>query len=181
MLKSTGKEMQEFCEPCRSAGERILKIIDSVSCVSGLIGIVSILAMIALTVVDLVFRWAGSAVLGTSEITELLLGLMAFFTFSWCYCRDKHIKIEILTSHFPVRARCATNLLGTLVGLVFFGAVMLGSFGFVFDAYTRKEVSPLLGIPLFPMKFTIMLASCIFFLQLLSSAIERTIRLGKGE
>jgi TRAP-type C4-dicarboxylate transport system permease small subunit len=181
VLKSPGKEKQEFCEPCRSTGQRILKSVDSVSCGVGPVGIVAILSMVAITVVDVVLRWFGSAILGTMEITELLLCLMAFFSFSWCYCEDKHIKIEVLTEHFSATARCVTNLLGALVGLVFFGAVMWGSFGFAFDAYARKEISPLLKIPLFPMKFVIMLASCLFFLQLLSSVIERTMRLVKGE
>ena len=175
------KEKKEAHEACHSTVQRFLKSVDNVSCKIGFIGIIAILVMMTITVVDVILRWFGLAIIGTMEVTELLLGVMAFFSFSWCYCEDKHLKIEVLAEQFPERARCVTSLLGALVGLIFFGAVMWGSFGLALDAYTRKEISPLLKIPLFPVKIIIMIASCIFFLQLLSSVLDRITRVAKGD
>lgn len=181
MLKSNSKEKQESCEACRSTGQRILKSIDSVSFGMYSVGVVAIVAMLVTTMVDVVLRWSASSTIGVMEITKFMLGLMVFFSFAWINCIDKHLKIEALTDHFPATARRVTDLLGAIVGFVFFGGLMLGSFGFAYDAYIMEEVTPILHIPLFPMKFIIMIASCLIFLQLLSSVIKRVIRLVKGK
>jgi len=174
-LQRINKILEAIC--CSPKQRNILVSSEVISCKIGYIGMMSILAMMSVTVIDVFLRWFGYAILGCMEITELLLGIMAFYSFSWCYCEDKHLKIEVVTEKFSDKTRCITNLLGSLVGLIFFGSIAWGAYGFAIDSYMRKEVTPLLNIPLFPIKAAIGIASVLFVFQLITISIDRVAKI----
>jgi TRAP-type C4-dicarboxylate transport system permease small subunit len=72
----------------------------------GVIGAVAIVAMMLIIVVDaLGRRFLSLPVYGSYELTIFLLIIVFFSSFTYCTILKGHFLIDIVTSHFPKRAR----------------------------------------------------------------------------
>lgn len=133
-----------------------------------------------LTVVDVTLRKFSSGLPGNVELVSLMLVVAAFFAISHCWGNGGHICVDLLFERFSRRLQFAFSALGVLAGLIFFGAIMYGGIGFAIKAYKNSEVSTNLLIPLFLVKFLLLIGVSLFFMQLLISFVNFLCRTLKG-
>lgn len=155
-------------------------VIKRISHMGNIVSMVTVMAMMVLTVLDVILRKLGGAVMGAVEISELMLVVVAFFSFPYCLVLGRHIEIDVLTGRLSSRGKSASMAFGVLIGLVFFGAMMLGSVKFTIDAVEVAEISPILKIPLFPVKLLLMIGCFIFCLQLIASLVHHLRQMVEG-
>lgn len=151
----------------RSFLQRVQNINERISTIAAIVAAVMILVIMLLTVVDVSLRKFGSGIEGYIELNGLMMVVIAFFSFGYCWYRDGHIRIDLFLDRISHRAQLAIRAFGALSGLVFFGAMVWKGIGFAFDAYRKSEVSSDLLIPLFPVKFLLVIGASIFCFQLL--------------
>jgi TRAP-type C4-dicarboxylate transport system permease small subunit len=136
--------------------------------------------MMLLTVADVTLRKFSSGLPGNVELVSLMLVVAAFFAISHCWGNNGHIRVDLLFDRFSHRIQLACSALGVLAGLIFFGAIVWGGIGFAIKAYKNSEVSTNLLIPLYLVKFFLLIGVFVFFLQLLISLIDFLCRTLKG-
>lgn len=151
--------------------QRVKSTIERIATIAGVISGVTIIVMMLLTDVDVIFRKCGSGLTGVTELNALMLVVVGFFAFAHCWNREGHIRINLFLERRSPGVKLASKALGTLIGLIFFGAIMWGGIGFAFNAYKEQEVSPILMIPTYPVKILLVVGCSIFVLRLLVSFI----------
>lgn len=139
------------------------------------------LALIALGVINVIGRYLG-AQLGMQLSSNALLeaqtqafDLIFLLGAAYLLKRDGHIRVDILHSRLPPRVRAWVDVVGTVLLLAPFCALVIWfSLEYVGRAWSRLEMSPNPGgLPLYPIKTLIPLALGLLVLQGVSELIKR--------
>lgn len=139
------------------------------------------LTLIALGVINVIGRYLG-AQLGMQLSSNALLEAQTqafdvIFLLGAAYLlkRDGHIRVDILHSRLPPRVRAWVDIVGTVLLLAPFCALVIWfSLEYVGRSWSRMEMSPNPGgLPLYPIKTLIPLALGLLVLQGLSELIKR--------
>jgi TRAP-type C4-dicarboxylate transport system permease small subunit len=155
----------------RSLGQKIQFVTAYIVKITSNISTAVIILMMFLTLVDVTLRKFGSGIPGAFELNGLMLVVITFFALAHCWNQDGHIRVDMFLHRFPLRARSTANSCTALVGLLFFGAVMLGGAKFAIRAFVKNEISITLNLPLFPVKLLLVVGCALFCFQLLLSFI----------
>lgn len=87
------------------------------------------------------------------EVTQYILVWFTFLSVAWVLRSDRHIKVEVLTTHLPRRVQIILDLFSDLIGLIVTGTVTIFSAILVTRFYSThmRETSLLepLSWPLF--------------------------------
>jgi len=137
------------------------------------------LMMMLLVVADVILRNVGSALKGTVELVSLMLVVTGFFAMPYTWYKKNHVGIDTFCNRFPQWGQLAVKALGTLLGLLFFGAILWGGVKLSFTAYKVGEISPDLMLPLYPVKLLLVIGCAIFCFHLLVSFIDFLIQMFK--
>jgi TRAP-type mannitol/chloroaromatic compound transport system permease small subunit len=163
---------------------RLLTFSRAIDRLSGMIGQALswvTLALIALGVINVVGRYVG-AQLGMQLSSNALLeaqtqafDVILLLGAAYLLKRDGHIRVDILHSRLPPRVRAWIDVIGTLLLLAPFCALVIWfSLEYVGRSWSRLEVSPNPGgLPLYPIKTLIPLAFALLVLQGVSELIKR--------
>jgi TRAP-type C4-dicarboxylate transport system permease small subunit len=134
--------------------KKVEKFIRSIIEASGIVGVIFLLAMMMMTVADVVLRYFfRRPIVGSVEISTLLMVCVVFLAIAWCALKDGHISVDIITSKLSKRGRAFLNGFDNL--LTFALALIIAWRTFV-EATSVKKMdvnSPLLGIPRYPFIF----------------------------
>ena len=107
--------------------KRTGRVIEQLSRVMAFGGGLILLAISAMTVVSIIGRMGGGyglqPVPGDYELVANGCALAVFSFLPYCQLKRGHVTVDILTDHFPARARVLTGLLGDL--LISLGAVII--------------------------------------------------------
>lgn len=156
----------------QSPGQKIQFVTAYIAKISSNISTAIIIVMMFLTLADVTLRKLGSGIPGAVELNGLMLVVITFFALAHCWNQDGHIRVDMFLDRFPHRIRSTANGCTALVGLLFFGAVMLGSAKFAIKAFEKNEISTTLNLPLFPVKLLLVIGCFFFCFQLLLSFIN---------
>jgi len=121
---------------------------------SGIVGVVILLAMMMMTVVDVIMRYFfRRPIIGSVEISIILMVCVVFLGIAWCALNDGHISVDIITGKLSKKGRAILN---SFDNIVTFALALLIAWRSVLEAVSVKEMevtSPLLGIPRYPFVF----------------------------
>lgn len=127
------------------------------------------LLLVAVVVIDVFLRWAFS--LTAAWVIELewhLFALIFLLGIPYALREDRHVRVDLFYAKFPRRDKHLVNLIGTLLFLLPWAAVLFyTSLWYALESFRSSEGSPNPGgIPYyFPIKFVIPLAALLLFAQ----------------
>jgi TRAP-type mannitol/chloroaromatic compound transport system permease small subunit len=154
---------------------RISAAIDAVNRAIGRASAWLILACVlisaATATVRYVFDWGSNGLL---EIQWFLFGLVFLLCAAWTLQEGGHVRIDIVSSHLPPRARLWIDIAGGLLFLLpMCVLVAYDAWGYFLIAFAQNEASPNPGgLPWWPMKLLIPVAFVLLAAQGVSEIIK---------
>lgn len=109
------------------------------------------------------------------ELQWLLFGFVFLLCSPWTLLSNEHIRIDIINSKLSRRTRSVIELIGHVVFLLPFAAIMvMTSIPFAARAIIGNEQSSNAGgLPLWPAKLLVLIGFCALLLQAISEMIKR--------
>jgi TRAP-type C4-dicarboxylate transport system permease small subunit len=106
--------------------------------------------MMFLTALDVFLRYIDKAIIGTLEIIQFMLVVVASFGFAYCAFVQGHVNIELLISRLPRRVQAVFNVIARAAFLFLSVLIVWKISARVFYEYEVMSSSTILHIPLFP-------------------------------
>ena len=160
---------------------KLARAIDRLNSAVGQLVYWLVLLMVALGAYNAVARYLDRYTgLGLSsnfylELQWYLFSLIFLLGAAYALQRDAHVRVDVFFSRFSSRGRAWINLLGTVLFLLPFCALMLWvSWGWVANSWAVREVSP-------PLKAMLPIAFVLLALQGFSFLIHQIARLRQSE
>lgn len=133
------------------------------------IGIVIVTLLIA---VDVALRWFGHPILGSYEITELLMSIIIFASFAYTQRMKGHIHVTMFITHMNKRIRFILFGLTSLIGTAVIAYISYAAFTQGNALVKSGQTTAVLGIPLYPFYFIEGIAMVLFTLVLLVDTVR---------
>jgi len=106
--------------------------------------------MMFLTALDVFLRYIDKAIIGTLEVIQFMLVVVAAFGFAYCAFVQGHVNIELLVSRLPRRVQALFNVIARAAFLFLSVLIVWKISARVFYEYEVMSSSTILHIPLFP-------------------------------
>lgn len=107
--------------------------------------------MMLLTTVDVLGRYVfDKPVQGTFELTEIMLATIVFCSLAFCQFSKGHISVDILVNHFPEKTQKALTILNYMATILVLVLIAWMSFHHGLMIKESKDVTMILGIPIYP-------------------------------
>lgn len=137
------------------------------------ISLLSMFSMMMLTVADVFMRKVfNNSILGTVEVTELMMIIVIFFALSRTELLDGNVKVDLVLSHFTPRIQALFDMITQLCCLLLFVLVTLSSLQYAEMMRASSEVSQDLLIPIWPFVYVIVLGTAMLTMALLIRFLE---------
>jgi len=148
-----------------------------------LMWLATLLVLIQFAVVVLRYLF-GTSFIAMQESVIYVHATLFMLTIGYTFLHDGHVRVDVLYADFGPRGRALVDLLGTLIAVIPFCALVLWfSWGFVGASWKMRE-GPMFvgGLPfVYLLKTTIPLFSALLLLQGVSVAIKAAMTLaGRG-
>jgi TRAP-type mannitol/chloroaromatic compound transport system permease small subunit len=159
---------------------RLARLIDRVNAAIGKAACGLMILLVGLGAATAVLRYVGRP-LGVSLTSNAFLeGQWYLFSAvfllgaAWTLRENAHVRVDVLYGRLGPRGKAWTNLLGALLFLLPFCALMLWATGpSVAESWAVREVSPDPGgLPRYPIKALVPVAFVLLFLQGVAQAIK---------
>jgi len=142
------------------------------------IGSVTLFAMMCLTVADILMRrLLNKSILGTVELTELMMVVMVFFTLGFTEMKDAHIKVDVFTNKLKRPARTLLDTITQFLACLLFAFMTVSVFRHAISIQRVGEVTQDLWIPKYPFLYLTSLGCAVLsialFVRFLESLSER--------
>ena len=149
---------------------------------SGIVGVVILLAMMMMTVADVIMRYFfRRPIIGSEEISTLLMVCVVFLGIAWCALKDGHISVDIITGKLSKKGRAFLN---SFDNILTFALALIIAWRTFLEAVSVKKMdvnSPLLSIPRYPFIFVtafgfllLFFAALILFIRNVKSVKNET-------
>lgn len=167
------------------AALRFARLIDRVNATIGKAACGLMIVLVGLGALTAVLRYVGRP-LGVSLTSNAFLEgqwylFAAVFLLgaAWALREDAHVRVDVLYGRLGPRGKAWTDLLGAILFLLPFCALMLWATGpSVAESWAVREVSPDPGgLPRYPIKALVPVAFVLLFLQGVAQAIKAVARL----
>ena len=124
--------------------------------------IISLTALVLITVVDVFGRYLlGIPLPGTSEITEIILGILIYIGLPYISKKEEHISVSLISNYLPnnlkIFHKILINFIVTLLLLVIARQLYLHGI----DLKSYQEVTTFLEIPKAPIAFAMALLTVL--------------------
>ncbi len=151
---------------------RAQALINALGRILGIIGMIVLVAMMLLTGFDVFLRYVfNRPILGSAEITELMMVTFAFITIVWCTAGKAHIKVDLLSNRIPDTAKIVSDTLFYFLYLVLTSFIAWRNF---LEALAVRPTSTFAGagssildIPHYPFYMLIAVACALIAVMLL--------------
>jgi TRAP-type C4-dicarboxylate transport system permease small subunit len=146
--------------------DRITNVVERISLVIATISGFVLLSLMVLTVANATFRSMGGVILGTHELSQLIIVVAAAGSFAYATLARRHIVIGIVIDHI---AQLPRGILFTVTSAIslFIIAFMVWANVEVISARWFAEYSDVLEIPWLPFRFVFVFGLTFFGLVLL--------------
>jgi len=132
----------------------------------------ALVAIVLLVSIDVILRATlNLPVLGSYELSQLMMVFVAVFSFSYCQVFRNHISIPVITQRFPKRVQAVLESISWLIGCVLFALVAWQSIIHGITLTKAGQETLALGIPVGPFYFVIVAGMILFSLVLLADFI----------
>ena len=124
--------------------------------------IISLTVLVLITVIDVFGRYlVGIPLSGTSEITEIILGILIYIGLPYISRKEEHISVSLLSNYLPnnfkIVHKILVNFIVTLLLLVIARQLYLHGI----DLKSYQEVTIFLEIPKAPIAFAMALLTVL--------------------
>jgi TRAP-type C4-dicarboxylate transport system permease small subunit len=113
------------------------------------IGMLFLLCSVLLTTIDVILRKVdGEGIYGAIDLVQLMIMYAAFLSIPYTFMKRAHVAVSVITDRMSQRMISLTEVLGTVLGFGFMGAV--GYFGFLQTLQQMEygDVSMIFGMPM---------------------------------
>jgi TRAP-type C4-dicarboxylate transport system permease small subunit len=153
--------------------ETILKLLRPLTVFLDRIAWVVVFLMMFYTVIDvLALKVVLFSLLGTVEMTALLMVTCVFFAFAQTELEDGHIRVDFIYNRLGRRTRHLCDFLTQLLGMVLFGCIGWAALLNGFEKRATGEVTMDLLIPIYPFAFAAAAGCCLISLSLLVKTLK---------
>ena len=133
--------------------------------------------LVALIAADLIIgffsRVAGQPILWVTEFAQFAMVAIIFLGQALCEQNRGHVRVEVFIFRFPRSLWIAANVFTYLVALFAAGVLLWGAFLEARFSYQSLEaMSGLILIPLYPVKFVIVLGMGLYAIQIILHLIR---------
>ncbi len=114
----------------------------------------------------------GKPIPGAPELVKSLLPAIVFLSLAYTLRMKRHVRVEILLHRLPRQAREVFDLLANLSGFAIFCVVTYASWAPAWSGWLSREYEGVqLKIPVYPVRFIILIGAGLFALQFLIDAV----------
>jgi len=133
-----------------------------------------LVALIALSLtLGFLSRVIGMPIIWITEFSQFAMVAIIFLGLSLCEQQQGHVRVEAVIIRFPRNGWWAANIFTYLVALVGVGIMLWGCLEEAIYSYESLEsVSGLVLLPIYPVKFIIVIGVGFFLLQLVINTIR---------
>lgn len=134
----------------------------------------ALLVIMTTTFIDVVGRttYIGSALSGTVEVVELLMGILVFSGLALTEFNRKHIAVDTFQSLFPKPVKKLSVVVNSLLAVGITTLLTRQLFIKTVDIYKEQEHTQILEIPYWPAAVTMTAGFVLFLLVLLLRLLE---------
>jgi TRAP-type transport system small permease protein len=124
-------------------------------------------ALMFLTVADILMRrFLNQSILGTVELTELMMVVIVFFTLAFSEMKDAHIKVDIFASKLKPPTRVLLDVITQLLASLLFAFMTVSVLMHAFSMQRTGEVTQDLWIPKYPFLYLTAVGCAVLSLAL---------------
>ncbi len=128
--------------------------------------------MMLLTVTDVFGRYMlDKPVQGTFELTEIMLTTIVFCSLASCQFGKGHISLDIMVNHFSHKKQKIMQILNYIVTLIVLILIALMSFQNGMMVKESKDVTMILGFPIYPFVLLVSLGAFSMALEVLRDIV----------
>jgi TRAP-type transport system small permease protein len=133
---------------------------------------VVLFGMMLMTMIDVLLRkFFNQSILGTVEITELLMAVAVFCSIAECQVNEDHIKVDLVVKKLSPRVLAAVDTLTQGACFILFGFITTATFRHADAMRAAGEVTLDLGIPIYPFVYVVSFGCALLTLVLLLKAL----------
>ena len=150
-----------------------MKIITAINRVMNFTAAGVLAVMMLLTVSDVFLRYAfNEPIIGTTELTELMMICVAFLGLGWCAIKRAHLKVDLIVARLSPRTQAIADsitLFASLCLCVFF------TWRCFLESVTSIQLgvtSSLLQVPDYPFYFILTLGFALLCVVMVTNVIE---------
>ena len=123
--------------------------------------------MMFLTLFDVIGRTLGHPIVGSVEMTELIMGMMIYLAIGYTTFLRGHIRVDILIMQFSPRWQAFLDLITVSIAILFAALVSWRLLILAGSRVTNNDVTQIYEFPIWPSAFVMAIASILMFTSLL--------------
>lgn len=133
---------------------------------------IMLFVLMTMTALDLFLRnFSNSSILGSVELTELMMVIIVFCSLSQCESDNGHIRIELIMDKFGTKTRNIADIFTQGLSTFVFGLMSISIFNHAANMKEYGEVTMDLNLPLFPFVYIASFGCILMTLVLLCKTI----------
>jgi len=137
--------------------------------------------MMFLTLADVIGRTFNHPIVGTVEVTELIMGMMIYLAIGYTTFLRGHIRVDILIILFSKRVQAILDLITGLIALVFTGLISWHLFIQAASKIEMNDLTQIWELPVWPSAFVMAIASIFLVTSLLLHVALIAMKLFAGD
>jgi|WetSurMetagenome_2_1015567.scaffolds.fasta_scaffold94835_2 TRAP-type transport system small permease protein len=139
----------------------------------GLLAMLALLVMMSLTTVDVFSRWLFSRpILGTMEMTELLMVSIMALSLAWCTFKGGHIRVDIITGLFSKKANKVVDIFNFVLTATVVAFMVPALIGRYIEGVKMDAATPVLKIPEGPFALLLVFGYSLTFVVLIVHIVK---------
>ena len=146
------------------------------------IGMVMLFMLMVLGASDVIGRYVfNRPILGTLEVGQILMAGVVLLGWAYTQAKRGHIRVELVTTHYPPRIRAILDFVSSLLALALFSLIAWQSVLTAILRWQRQELVHIIDIPLAPFMFFVSLGAFFLCLELIIQMIHLLPQMTRGD
>lgn len=138
---------------------------------------VMLMALMGMTALDLFLRnVTNTSILGSVELTELMMVMIVFFSLAQCEVNNGHIRVELIMDKFGNRVRNWADVFTQALCTLVFTLMSVSMFNHALNMKAYGEVTMDLNLPLYPFVFIACIGCGIMTLVLFCKTVIKLLK-----
>jgi TRAP-type C4-dicarboxylate transport system permease small subunit len=151
----------------------IEKYIGGISDIFSYIAMGMLLGLMFLGAVDVIGRYFfASPIMGTLEVSEILLAGVAFFGWGYTQSIKGHVTVKIIVSHFSHKVQVILDLLNSLLMFFLLGLILWQGVDTAISYWRSNRWIAVIDVPIFPFQLFVPLGALAFCLVLIVQIVH---------
>lgn len=146
--------------------DNLSNIIRKISLVAAIIGGVFLTILMTLTLVNVIARAFGGLVVGTHELSQLIIVIAASGSFAYATIEGRHVMMGLVINHLSQFPRGILLVITSVISLAIIGLMVWANI-LVLESRWFVEFSDMLDIPLLPFRFIFVIGLSLYWIVLL--------------